>query len=55
MLDSKSLEDSLNKAEQKIKADGIKKDDTKVRANILKGNLDKIASKKEIELVKKKR
>jgi hypothetical protein len=55
LLDLKSLEDSINKAKQKIKTDGIKKDDTKVKANILKGYIEKNATKKGIELDKKKK
>jgi len=55
LLDLKSLEDSLNKALQKIKTENIKKNDTKIKANILKGYLEKIASKEGIELVKKKK
>ncbi len=55
LLDLTSLESSLNKAIRKIKADNIKMDDNKVKAKILKENLKKIAFKKGVELVKKKK
>jgi len=55
LLDLTSLESSLNKEIQKIKTDNIKMDDTKVKAKILKENLKKIAFKKGVELVKKKK
>ena len=55
MLDVKSLENSLKRAEQKIKEDNIKVSDTKVKARILRGKLEKIAYKKGVELVRKKK
>jgi len=71
LLETKSLESSLNKATRKIKTDKIKKDDTKTKAKILKQNLNEIALKmslaihrqvsqvgpdgKGVELVKKKK
>lgn len=54
LLEVTSLESSLNKAIRKIKTDKVKTDDTKVKAKILKENLNKIAFKKGVELVKKK-
>jgi hypothetical protein len=46
LLETTSLESSLNKALRKIKTDNVKMDDTKTRAKILKENLKKIAFKK---------
>jgi hypothetical protein len=55
LLDLTSLESLLNKAIRKIKTENIKTDDTKAKAKILKENLEKIAMKKGVELVKKKK
>ncbi len=55
LLDVTSLESSLNKASRKIKTVNIKTDDIKTKARILKEYLEKIASKKDVELVKKKK
>ena len=55
LLEVTSLESSLNKAIRKIKTDNIKMDNTKNKAKILKENLNEIALKKEVELVKKKK
>jgi hypothetical protein len=55
LLETKSLESSLNEAIRKIKTDNIKKVDIKAKAKILKQNLEKIASQKGVELVKKKK
>ena len=42
LLDLKSLENSLNKAIYKIKTENIKKNDTKIKAKILKQYIEKI-------------
>jgi hypothetical protein len=55
LLDIKSLESSLNKANRKVKTENIKTDDIKGKAKILREILDKIASKKAVELAKKKK
>jgi hypothetical protein len=54
LLDLTTLENSLNKAIQKIKTDNIKPNDTKTKAKILKGILSEIALKEGVELVKKR-
>lgn len=54
LLDLTSLKSALDKATWKIKADKIKQNDVKKKAQILKEIIKKSASKKEIELVKKK-
>lgn len=53
-LDLINIEDSLDKATQKIKANNIKSDYTKAKAKILNDILNEIAFKDGIELVKKK-
>lgn len=53
-LDLMNIEDSLDKATQKIKANNIKSDNTKAKAKILNDILNEIAFKDGIELVKKK-
>ena len=50
LLEVTSLESSLNKAGRKIKTDNIKMHDTKVKAKILKENLEKIAFKKRCRI-----
>ena len=55
LLDSTSLETSLDKASQKIKTDNIKPDDIKINAKILKEILNEIALKEGVKLGKKKR
>jgi hypothetical protein len=54
LLDLKNLKNSLDKAAQKIKTDKIKRNDVKNKAKFLKEIINEIASKKGIELVKKK-
>jgi len=54
LLDLKTLENSLDKAIQKIKTDNIKPNDTKTKAKILKGILSGIALKEGVELIKKR-
>ena len=54
LLDLTALENSLDKAIQKIKTDNIKPDDTKTKAKILKGILSGIALKEDVELIKKR-
>jgi hypothetical protein len=55
LLETRSLESSINKAIRKIKADNIKTNDTKTKAKILKQNLSEITLKKGVELVKKRK
>ncbi len=55
LLDLTSLENSLDKATQKIKTDNIESNDIKIKAKIFKGILNEIALEKGVELVKKKR
>jgi hypothetical protein len=54
LLDLTTLENSVDKAIQKIKTDNIKPNDTKTKAKILKGILSEIALKEGVELVKKR-
>jgi len=54
LLDLANLENSSDKAIQKIKKDNIKPNDTKAKAKILKGILSGIAFKEGVELIKKK-
>jgi hypothetical protein len=54
LLDLKNLEDSLDKAIQKIRSDNIKPNDTKIIAKILKDIINEIAFKDGVELIKKK-
>jgi len=54
LLDLTTLENSLDKAIQKIKTDNIKPNDTKTKAKILKGILSGIALKEGVELIKKR-
>ena len=54
LLDLKSLTGSIDKATRKIKEEKIRKDDIKSKAKTLKTVINEIASKKGIELVKKK-
>ena len=54
LLDLTTLENSLDKASQKIKTDNIKPNDTKTKAKIIKGILSGIALKEAVELVKKR-
>jgi len=54
LLDLTTLENSLDKAIQKIKTDNIKPNDTKTKAKILKGILIGIALKEGVELIKKR-
>jgi hypothetical protein len=54
LLDIKDLKNSLNEATKKIKIDKIKQNDVKKKAKILKEIINEFASKKGIELVKKK-
>jgi Protein of unknown function (DUF3795) len=54
LLDLTTLENSLDKAIQEIEAHHIKLSDTKTKAKILRGVLSEIASKKGVELVRKK-
>jgi len=54
LLDSTSLENSLDRATQKIKTDNIKPNDTKTKAKIFKGILIEIAFKEGVELIKKR-
>lgn len=49
LLDLTTLEDSLDKAIQKIKTDNIKPNDSKTKAKILKGILSGIALKEGVE------
>lgn len=53
LLNLAALEDSLNKAVQRIETDNIKPDDTKTKAKILKGILSGLALKECVELIKK--
>jgi hypothetical protein len=53
LLDLKTLENSLDRAIQKIKTDNIKPNDTKTKARILKGILSGNALKEGVELIKK--
>jgi hypothetical protein len=53
LLDLISLEDSLDKAIQKIRSDNIKSNNAKIKAKILKDILNEIAFKDGIELIKK--
>ena len=53
LLDLKTLENSLDRAIQKIKTDNIKPNDTKTKAKILKGILSGNALKEGVELIKK--
>ena len=52
LLDVKSLENSLDKAEERIKTAHIKPDDIKAKAKILKESLNESAVKERVELVK---
>jgi hypothetical protein len=54
LLDLKNLEDSLDKAIQRIRSDNIKPDDTKIITKILKEIINEIALKNDVELIKKK-
>ena len=54
LLDLTSLENSLDKATQKIKTDNIKPNDTKTKAKIFKSILNEIAFKEGVELIKKR-
>jgi hypothetical protein len=54
LLDLTTLENSLDKAIQKIKTDNIKPNDTKTKAKILKGILSGIALKEGVEWIKKR-
>ncbi len=54
LLDLTTLENSLDKAIQKIKTDNIKPNDTKIKAKILRGILSGIALKEGVELIKKR-
>jgi len=54
LLDLATLENSLDKAIQKIKTDNIKPNDTKTKAKILKGILGGVALKEGVELIKKR-
>ena len=54
LLDLTTLENSLDKANQKVKTDNIKPNDTKTKAKILEGILSGIALKEGVELVKKR-
>lgn len=54
LLDLTSLENSLDRATQKIKTDNIKPNDTKTKAKIFKGILNEIAFKEGVELIKKR-
>jgi len=53
LLDLISLEDSLDKAIQKIRSENIKPDNTKTKAKILKDILNEIAIKDGVKLIKK--
>ena len=53
LLDLTTLENSLDKAIQKIRTDNIKPNDTKTKAKILKGILSGLALKEGVELIKK--
>ena len=55
LLSIASLEASLNKAEQEIRACSIKPDDTKGRARILRGFLESLADEEGIKLSLKKK
>lgn len=55
LLPSIDLETSLNKAEQKIKADKIRIDDIKTKSKILKGFLNNFAAREGIELKLRKK
>ncbi|MFO7997285.1 MAG: DUF3795 domain-containing protein [Dehalococcoidia bacterium] len=52
LLDLTTLENSVDKARQRMKTDNIKPDDTKAKARILKGILTEIALKEGVELAK---
>ena len=54
LLDLTGLKSSLNTATRKIKADKIKQNDIKKKAQILKEIIKKTALKEGVELVKKK-
>jgi hypothetical protein len=54
LLDLISLEDSLDKANQKIRSDNIRPENTKIKAKILKDMLNEVAIKNGVELTKKK-
>jgi hypothetical protein len=54
LLDLTGLTSSLDKAARKIKADKIKRNDVKKKAQILKEIIKKTAFKEGVELVKKK-
>jgi len=54
LLDLAALENSLDKAIQKIKTDNIKPNDTKTKAKILKGILNGIALKEGVEWITKR-
>ncbi len=54
LLDLKNLEDSIDKAIQKMRSDNIKPNDTKIIARILKDIINEIAIKNGAELIKKK-
>jgi len=55
LLPITDLEASLNKTEQKIKADNIGSDDIKTKSKILKGFLNNFATKEGIELKLRKK
>ncbi|HEY4711179.1 MAG TPA: DUF3795 domain-containing protein [Dehalococcoidia bacterium] len=52
LLDLTTLENSLDKAIQKVRTDNIKPNDTKTKAKILKGILGGITLKEGVELIK---
>lgn len=54
LINITSLENSLDKATQRIKTDNIKLDEIKIRAQILKEVLNEIVLKSGVELVKKR-
>jgi len=54
LLDLTTLENSLDKAIQKIKTDNIKPNDAKTKAKILKVIINEVALKEGVELVKKR-
>ena len=55
LLPIKDLETSLNKTEQKIKADNIRSDDIKTKSKILKEFLNNFGAKEGIELKLRKK
>lgn len=54
LLDSTSIQNSINKATQEIKTGKIKQNDVKIKAKILKAILSEITSKEGVELATKK-